>query len=100
MSAHHQAFVPDPSWPTIEDLGRELWGEPNKKLSSRDDIRFGAKGSKSIKPSENPWHDHEAGEGGGYIPLWKMAQRGEPLPPRTNDQQTNSKPKTKTKANG
>ena len=84
MSTHHQAFVPDPAWPTIEELGGELWDEPNKKLSKRDDIRFGEKGSKSIKPSKNLWHDHEAGEGGGYVQLWKMARRGQPLPPRTN----------------
>jgi putative DNA primase/helicase len=73
-------FVPHPSWPTIVELATELWGQPNKPLSSRDDIRFGAKGSKSVKPSTNMWHDYEANDGGGYIALWHIARPGQPLP--------------------
>jgi hypothetical protein len=67
-------FVPDPSWPPILDLAREVWGEPNRQLSTKDDIRFGIKGSKSVKPSENVWKDHETGEAGGYLDLHKMAR--------------------------
>jgi hypothetical protein len=70
-------FVPDPAWPSISELAAEIWGEPNKALSSRDDVRFGAKGSKSVKPSSNTWRDHETGDGGGYIDLHVKA-RGEP----------------------
>jgi putative DNA primase/helicase len=75
-------FVPDPSWPTIVELAIELWGQPNQKLSTRDDIRFGANGSKSVKPSSLIWKDHESGDGGGYVEMWRLARHGAPLPPR------------------
>jgi hypothetical protein len=78
--SHSGSFAPDPSWPSILDLAAELWGPPNKPLSRRDDIRFGAKGSKSVKPSANAWHDHEANDGGGYKALWQLARPGQPLP--------------------
>jgi hypothetical protein len=81
MSADSK-FVPDPSWPTIVELAIECWGQPNKALSSRDDVRFGDKGSKSVKPSALIWKDHESGEGGGYVEMWGLARRGAPLPPR------------------
>jgi putative DNA primase/helicase len=78
MSA--SSFRPDPSWPTIVELARELWGEPNRECGTRTDIRFGRKGSKSVKPANNWWFDFEANEGGGYVALWKLARRGAPLP--------------------
>ena len=53
------------------DLGRALWGTPNMRLSTREEARFGANGSKCIKLSECVWHDHEANEGGGYRDLYK-----------------------------
>jgi hypothetical protein len=34
----------------IEALARNAWGEPNERLSSADEKRFGKNGSKSIKP--------------------------------------------------
>ena len=83
MSAH-QHFEPDPDWPPIVELARERWGDQNRGQSQRDDIRFGAKGSKSVKPSANTWHDHETGEGGGYIEMYR-ATRGELPPRRTGD---------------
>jgi hypothetical protein len=75
-------FVPHPSWPTIVELAIELWGQPNKALSSHDDVRFGANGSKSVKPSAFIWKDHESGDGGGYVEMWRLARRGAPLPKR------------------
>ena len=75
MSAHGK-FVPDPDWPTIVELAIERWGQPNRKLSSRDDIRFGNNGSKSVEPSTNTWFDHEANDGGGYVEM-HLATRGE-----------------------
>jgi hypothetical protein len=56
MSAD-STFVPHPDWPTILELATELWGPPNKKLSTRDEIRFGSNGSKSVKPSALIWKD-------------------------------------------
>jgi len=85
-------FVPDPSWPTIIELAIELWGQPNKTLSSRDEIRFGANGSKSVKPSAFVWKDHEANTGGGYLDIWKLARHGEPLPKHANGHAGNVPP--------
>jgi putative DNA primase/helicase len=77
-------FVPDPAWPTIVELAIEVWGQPNRLLSSRTELRFGANGSKSLKPAEMVWRDHEAGTGGGYVPLWHLARgAATPLPPRS-----------------
>jgi hypothetical protein len=81
-------FTPDPAWPTIVELATELWGQPNEAQSSRDDIRFGANGSKSVKPSSNIWTDHEAGGGGGYKALWKLARPDQPLPSANGNGQT------------
>ena len=69
-------FVPDPAWPTIVELAIERWGPPNERLSRTDDIRFGTNGSKSVKPSDNTFYDHEACAGGGYIDMYR-ATRGE-----------------------
>ena len=81
--------MPDPSWPSIVELATELWGEPNSRVS-RDDIRFGAKDSKSVKPSAIVWNDHESGDGGGYVEIWRLARRGAPLPRRAT-----ARPKSK-----
>jgi hypothetical protein len=81
MSADSK-FVPDPSWPSIVELAIELWGQPTARY--RDDIRFGAKESKSVKPAENVWSDHESGDGGGYVEIWRLARRGAPLPKPIN----------------
>jgi putative DNA primase/helicase len=83
MRTHGGTFMPGPSWPTIIELATELWGQPTERR--HDDIRFGSRGSKSVKPSSNAWFDHEASDGGGYIALWHMARPGQQLPQsRTN----------------
>jgi len=53
----------------IENVARELFGEPNAGLSSRTNLRFGSKGSLSVDTEQGIWHDHEAGEGGGCLDL-------------------------------
>jgi hypothetical protein len=70
-------FTMESDWPTIVELATELWGQSNKAQSRRDDIRFGSRASKSVKPSASTWFDHEANFGGGYIDLHVRA-RGEP----------------------
>jgi hypothetical protein len=79
-----KAFSPDPAWPSIVELATELWGQPNK-ASTRDDIRFGTKGSKSVKRANNCWFDHETNEGGGYLALWRLARPNQPLPHRNGE---------------
>jgi hypothetical protein len=90
MSTHSGSFVPDPDWPNIVELAIQRWGQPTERR--RDEVRFGTKGSKSVKPSDNTWFDHEANQGGGYIEIHE-ATIG-PLPQRE------PKPKRKTNGNG
>jgi len=53
----------------IKTVAEHLLGEPNASLTKDDDIRYGANGSLSIKPSENQFYDHEANCGGGVFDL-------------------------------
>jgi hypothetical protein len=76
-----------PSADEMEALGRQLWGEPNKTLSTRREVRFGSSGSKSIKLDELVWYDHESGEGGGYTDLQRKAQSAPP--PKSEPQRSN-----------
>ena len=88
-------FVPDPAWPTITELAIEAWGQPNRALSSPAELRFGANGSKALRVVEMVWRDHEAGTGGGYVPMWHLARGAStPLPPRrgTGGAQAGHKP--------
>lgn len=54
-------------------VARELWGEENKNLSHGNELRFGAKGSKSVDLEKAVWTDHETQESGGFIDLCKLA---------------------------
>ena len=56
----------------MEDLALHLLGAPNKKLSTRDELRFGNKGSTSVNiggAEPGVWYDHEAATGGGALEL-------------------------------
>jgi hypothetical protein len=55
----------------IEQIAIYFFGEPNWKLSSKTELRFGTHGSKCVDIKNNRWFDHEANEGGGYIDLIK-----------------------------
>jgi len=51
----------------IEDLARELLGEPNNDLSTQIQLRYGTKGSIAIEingSQRGRWYDHEQGIGG------------------------------------
>jgi putative DNA primase/helicase len=74
------AFTPDPSLPSILELAKKLWGEPTDWSADKNEVRFGANGSKSIKIRECVWQDHEANEGGGYLEIYRKAEGA--LPPR------------------
>ena len=50
-------------------VGRELFGEPNKQLSSADELRFGSHGSLSIDLKKGTYFDHSEGKGGGVLAL-------------------------------
>ena len=56
----------------IADLARELLGEPNRELSSAQQLRFGTKGSVAVEidgADKGRWYDHEHGAGGAALEL-------------------------------
>lgn len=53
----------------MRDVAHALLGEPNKSVSSKDEWRWGERGSLSVDLHKGTWHDHETGEGGGVIAL-------------------------------
>jgi RecA-family ATPase len=55
-------------------IAQELWGEPNKTLSRGHDVRFGSQGSKSVDTEKGTFYDHETGESGGFVDLYKLAR--------------------------
>ena len=55
-----------------EAIARALLGEPNRHLSSKSQLRFGAHGSVAVEIGGHKvgtWYDHEAGSGGGLLDL-------------------------------
>jgi len=55
----------------IKIVAQALLGEPNKRLSSSSELRWGNHGSLSVDLAKGTWFDHEADEGGGVIDLIK-----------------------------
>lgn len=55
--------------PHIATVARAVWGEPNRRLSTPADMRFGTNGSRSVNVKDGTWFDHEQGEGGGVLDL-------------------------------
>ena len=56
----------------VEELATALVGEPNRTLSTPDQLRFGTKGSVAVEldgPKRGQWFDHEAGVGGHALTL-------------------------------
>ncbi|MGH7746725.1 MAG: DUF7146 domain-containing protein, partial [Candidatus Dormibacteria bacterium] len=68
-----------PAPEAVEALGRRCFGEPNKRLSTARELRFGRKGSISLDPARGVWFDHESGKGGG------LRELGEPNPMRARE---------------
>ena len=48
----------------IDCLAIARFGQSNKKLSNHKELRFGNRGSVSVKRDEGLWYNHEKGEGG------------------------------------
>lgn len=51
-------------------VATDLYGEANKQLSSKEELRFGKHGSVSVDLKTGRFYDHEAKEGGGV--LWAI----------------------------
>ena len=66
----------------IEALACNVWGDVNEPMSSRrkGELRFGKHGSKALRTDTSMWFDHEAGTGGGYSALYKLAYGRYPDP--------------------
>ena len=80
----------------IEDVAHALFGEPNRVLSTRAQLRYGTHGSLAIEiagDKRGEWYDHENKIGGGALDLvlrhtglsngeaaeWMVAQLGIPI---------------------
>lgn len=55
--------------PHIGAVARRLYGEPNQRLSTATELRFGTNGSLSIDVESGCWYDHEQKEGGNVVEL-------------------------------
>ena len=55
----------------IKEIALDLLGEPNKKLSTDKELRFGTYGSMSVDIEKGTFFSHEDNEGGGTIDLVK-----------------------------
>jgi RecA-family ATPase len=61
--------------PLMAPIARRLLGEPNTRLSTKRELRWGAKGSMSVDLDKGTWFDHEAKLGGGGLDLIKRERR-------------------------
>jgi Toprim domain len=60
------------------DVAVALLGEPNRRLCSKQEFRFGTKGSVAVAiggPKAGYWYDHENGEGGDLFHLMQRVHR-------------------------
>jgi len=53
----------------IGTVARELLGEPNKRLSSAHELRFGSNGSLAVDLKHGRWFSHEDDAGGNVVEL-------------------------------
>lgn len=53
----------------MEQAARALCGDPNLRLSTKTELRFGTNGSLSVDLAKGTWFDHEANVGGGLLDL-------------------------------
>eukprot|EP01035_Chromulina_nebulosa_P000270 gene270-386_t len=60
---------PSPSADAVARLACALFGEPNQRLSSGDELRWGRKGSLAVIPPRRVFYDYEAGTGGGILDM-------------------------------
>lgn len=55
--------------PIAREIATILLGEPNRELSSANELRFGTKGSMSVDLKKATYYDWEMGDGGGILQL-------------------------------
>jgi hypothetical protein len=55
----------------IDPLARHFFGDPNLRMSSQAELRFGTHGSLAVDLEKSVWHNHETLTGGGVLDLVK-----------------------------
>src|SRR6516225_6075373 len=55
--------------PLMESVASRLLGDPNRKLSTKTEWRYGNRGSLAVDLRKGVWKNHETGEGGGVLDL-------------------------------
>src|SRR4051812_3299316 len=61
--------------PYIATVARKLYGNPNQKLSTSSQLRFGTNGSLAVEiggKAAGTWYDHETKAGGGVLDLGRQ----------------------------
>jgi hypothetical protein len=58
--------------PHMVAVAKAIWGDPNTRLSTRHELRWGTNGSKSVDIRKGVWRDHETDEGGGVLDLLRI----------------------------
>jgi hypothetical protein len=58
--------------PLMESVAIRLLGDPNRRLSTKTEWRYGSRGSLAVDLKKGAWFDHEAGQGGGVLDLIEM----------------------------
>lgn len=66
----------------ITRAASHYWGEPNKRLSQTNVLRFGNHGSKAVNIEKATWFDHEENIGGGIVDLIRHQEPGASVPDR------------------
>jgi 5S rRNA maturation endonuclease (ribonuclease M5) len=59
----------------IGPVARRIFGEPNRSISTQNQLRFGSHGSLAVEiggDQRGAWFDHEANEGGGLLDLLRL----------------------------
>ena len=63
---------------TLADpVARALLGEPNPRMTTATELRFGRHGSLSVRLDSGQWFDFEAGAGGGVLDLVTRVRGGD-----------------------
>jgi hypothetical protein len=85
----------NPAPGTVSALARQLFGEPNRALSTARELRFGRRGSLAVLPDRGVFRDFESGVSGGVLDMVvhagaardrseaaRLLQSREAIPPR------------------
>jgi 5S rRNA maturation endonuclease (ribonuclease M5) len=57
-------------------VAKYIWGDPNKRHSTKTELRWGTNGSRKVDLENGTWFDFESNEGGGVLDLLKREGLG------------------------